>query len=412
MNYAADPLQIANDMMPISDLSTFDMPCLFFGAAATMAKATTPYNLITLLAAVQELGIPILPITWQPKRQLLGRGGTSQVNQALLNLHTRFAFKRVSGKDKLGTPEEEVFRRFINEIAVLWHPSVRSHSNILELQGICWDVPLGEDWNHTEVTSSNPSNIDKVWPVLVFQGSPFCDLYQFAAGEIGRELSISDRLRICLDIGKALAHMQSICRQVKAYSSSRLIMLCLGIIHGDIKPHNIIIFRGDDGSFTAKITDFGFSTRYLHDDDHIMLPESWPWYAPECREYPGFSPQQALITDVFSFGMLCLWFIFEKYLSGVLQLPGAVQSERTSYNCETKHRSLEFLDDLKKRRYLTQFAGQLVMAETSLDAETRRMLECFFNGCLECDPQSRDINIQYSLNHMNIHQYVQPPFAF
>jgi serine/threonine protein kinase len=182
-------------------------------------------------------------------------------------------------------------------------------------------------------------------------------------------------------------------------------MLALDIIHGDIKPQNVLIFKGDNGSFTAKVADFGFSTRSAHDDHHIALPESWPWYAPEIREYPELSPQQAAKTEVFSFGMLCLWFMFEKYLSGVLPLPGAAQSARSSYIYKGEDRSLQFLADLKKEDSLTQLASQLVMVETDLDVESRQMLEHFFRGCLPCDPKSRDVDIQYLLKHMNVHQY-------
>jgi hypothetical protein len=136
-----------------------------------------------------------------------------------------------------------------------------------------------------------------------------------------------------------------------------------------------------------------------------VLPETWPWYAPECRAYPEFTPAQAAKSDVFSFGMLCLWFLFEKYLSGVLPLPKASQSASAFHTYEDVNPSLGFLEDLKKKGSLAQFADQLVMAEAGLDAKTREMLRQFFQGCLACDPQSRDVDMQHSLKHMNIHQY-------
>ena len=172
-----------------------------------------------------------------------------------------------------------------------------------------------------------------------------------------------------------------------------------------MKPENVLVFKGDDGSFTIKVADFGFSTWYDGDDNHIVLHETWPWYAPECRAYPEFTPAQAAKTDVFSFGMLCLWFMFEKYLSGVLPLPEAAQPARSSYTYKGENWSLQFLADLKKEDSLTQLASQLVMAEAGLDVESRQMLEQFFRGCLACDPKSRNVDIQYLLKHMNMYQY-------
>jgi hypothetical protein len=66
---------------------------------------------------------------------------------------------------------------------------------------------------------------------------------------------------------------------------------------------------------------------------------------PEYDEYPEFSSAMAMKIDVFSFGMLCLWFMFEKYLTGVLPLPDIVKSEGSSCPYEGEHRSLKFLSD-------------------------------------------------------------------
>jgi hypothetical protein len=64
---------------------------------------------------------------------------------------------------------------------VLRHPSIRCHPNIVELQGIRWDIAtkLNCNYNNAEKT---------VWPVLVLQKSQFGDLYQFMNLSIGQEL--------------------------------------------------------------------------------------------------------------------------------------------------------------------------------------------------------------------------------
>jgi hypothetical protein len=74
---------------------------------------------------------------------------------------------------------------------VLGHASTRNHPNIVDLQGICWDV----------------ASDDKVWPVLVFEKSQYGDLHNFTTLSIGRELSVADRLKLCVDVSKAISDM-------------------------------------------------------------------------------------------------------------------------------------------------------------------------------------------------------------
>lgn len=175
------------------------------------------------------------------------------------------------------------------------------------------------------------------------------------------------------------------------------------IVHGDVKPQNVLVFRADDGSFTAKVADFGFSTRYAQDDTRIVLHWSRPWRAPEFDEYHEFTPVQALKTDVFSFGLLCLWFLFEKSLSGILPLPRVAQLESLSHAYKGEEQAFELLDDLKKTDSLVRFANQLVIAEAGFNDETKDMLQNYFSGCLVSDPTVRDVDMQHSLKHMNIH---------
>jgi serine/threonine protein kinase len=85
----------------------------------------------------------------------------------------------------------------------------------------------------------------------------------------------------------------------------------LGIVHGDIKPHNILIFGNNSPHFTAKLTDFGYS-RFLAPQESksfIYLPASRPWTAPE-HHHRGFNFVAAKKQDVYCFGMYSLWLIF------------------------------------------------------------------------------------------------------
>src|SRR5438046_9225474 len=85
----------------------------------------------------------------------------------------------------------------------------------------------------------------------------------------------------------------------------------IGIIHGDVKPQNILIFKDDSGNYVAKVADFGYSTQFVNDEELVKMPKSWPWNAPE-HHHRGFKPSQARKMDAYSFGILCLWLMFKE----------------------------------------------------------------------------------------------------
>ena len=70
----------------------------------------------------------------------------------------------------------------------------------------------------------------------------------------------------------------------------------------------MLVFDKDTTVFTAKVADFGYSTRWAVPNDLIQMPRSQPWAAPEWH-HRGFTPAQAMLMDTYSFGMLVLWLI-------------------------------------------------------------------------------------------------------
>jgi hypothetical protein len=176
---------------------SFYKPRYLSDASFQSLQATNAsYDLITFLAVIQKLQIEILPITWQAARQPIGVGATGRINEALINLHTSFAFKCVSDRHKERESKEAIIQILINEVTVLGHEHIRNHPNIVELQGICWDV-------------SNDEGDDKVWPVLVFKKTQYADLYNCAMLPVGRELCFTERLKLCTDVGTAIWDMHS-----------------------------------------------------------------------------------------------------------------------------------------------------------------------------------------------------------
>jgi hypothetical protein len=93
-------------------------------------------------------------------------------------------------------------------MVILCHAQIRNHPNILELQGIGWDISNHADQKDPTASRSLGKGF-KVWPVLVFEKSGYGDLFSFACSKEGRELGFHERLALCSHVGRAVAQMQS-----------------------------------------------------------------------------------------------------------------------------------------------------------------------------------------------------------
>lgn len=381
--------------MSAEKVSSIFRPLSLSDVHVTQAKESTSdsYDLITFLAVIQKLGIDILPITWQAARPRLGAGATGIVTQALINLHTSFAFKCLSDAQKSPKNSGDAISALINEVLVLGHPSVRKHPNIAELHGICWEV------------STDGQGVDSVWPVLVFEKSQNEDLLRFARLPVGRDLNFTERLEICVQIGTAICDMHFNSKQTKrAWLCRQRAKSSLEFIHGDIKPSNILVFKSAAGSYTARVTDFGYSTRFLSENHDFKMSGTFPWEAPE-HSSDKVKPRQARSMDAFSYGMVCVWLLFEKYLSGILPLPEDVRwAERHFQNKILEGPGIEALRGLKEGNELALLAGQLVSSEESINEGMKKNVRRFLDKLLACNPAERVIDLRELKGHSTTEQ--------
>jgi hypothetical protein len=118
----------------------------------------------------------------------------------------------------------------------------------------------------------------------------------------------------------------------------------------------------------------------MSDNDFAKMPLSRPWNAPEWH-HRAFKASDMIKMDVYSFGMLCLWFLFQ----GNEQYPGQ-----------------NAIEGLKSNDTLRVLAQQLIVTTVGLDNEQKSKLERFFNLTLVRDPKGRGAGFERLL-HLLIH---------
>lgn len=156
-----------------------------------------------------------------------------------------------------------------------------------------------------------------------------------------------------------------------------------GIIHGDIKPENVLIFFDHDSRPLAKVTDFGYSTVFATDRDLVTMPDSGVWTAPE-RHYRGFYPEKAKKMDIYSFGMLCVWLL--------------------CYNTESKPGRTFRKDFEGTSEEDKSFISELLEGSENLEDEDRRKIQKFLFLSLATDPEERLSNFNELLPFLSLNR--------
>ena len=155
-----------------------------------------------------------------------------------------------------------------------------------------------------------------------------------------------------------------------------------------MKPENVLIFRNAQ-RYTAKVTDFGLSIRNTDQDHLVQVGGSRPWTAPELN-LNSLTIAQAKNTDIFSYGMLVFWILFEKYFSGDVPLPAeSCQIAQLFESEQQKTLSLVVIERLKHGTELNVLAKMLVRNEQSIGNGEVQQLQGFFDKALSCDPEDR-----------------------
>lgn len=154
------------------------------------------------------------------------------------------------------------------------------------------------------------------------------------------------------------------------------------MIHGDLKPDNILIFSNELNGYVAKVIDFGYSGLSLErvEDSKFQLPISRPWNAPEVTEWSSaFILDDARKADIYSFGLICLWVLFHNKFP----TPGTEDDGPTD--------DLDWIQTLRTNDLLYPFAMECMEDTESLSEDEIEGLALFFSWTLATEPLTRQL---------------------
>ena len=175
------------------------------------------------------------------------------------------------------------------------------------------------------------------------------------------------------------------------FQRAQLLTRATGVIHGDIKPANILMFRDSIGEVVPRMADFGYST-IVHqngDNETIKLPRSRPWDAPE-HTFGPCNFVAASRMDIFSLGMVCLWVLcHQKAGEETLLLP---VPDSNAIDISTGFSWSRSIEQWKESDHLIRLAKSAAHSFENLPNNQQNRLDEFFTSALQIKPTDREHN--------------------
>ncbi|KAM7217619.1 hypothetical protein V8F06_007003 [Rhypophila decipiens] len=244
---------------------------------------------------------------------------------------------------------DQSLRGFISELRILSHPRLRNDKNIIRALGIHWDY----------LETGFPE------PVLILEEATM-DLREYI--EQMRSLPFETKREIALDIARGIVALHS-----------------CGIIHGDIKPENVLmtIDEGHDSRPVAKISDFSLSfpdtgeTRRLVGATRMYRAPEWQKAAPTSHLKQ---------TDVYSYGLVFADIILGlPYYEDGHVVPRSMRMDRSNHIQSLK-------DEDEIRRLLYKAIKEKDKSHPDLHLENIPLLGRILDCTLQLNPTERSLS--------------------
>lgn len=332
-------------------------------------------------------------------RILLGEGATSTVFQTIIDPRARSITspqsrsyrdlrKAIAIKQKRrrgshidsATPISAWLRAFYSDLRVMSHESLADCDNVVTLLGVFWEA-------YREGTKQIISPC-LVMPAAAPDTADLESLYQTLKGK--GFLAIEGKLRIFFDVVSGIAELHK-----------------RGIVHGDVKARNILIFQTPGPrAITAKIADFTHSIfladipsdEYGIESDPPMYTGTRPYCIPEVRKQHRsmvegqatayrIPASQLKACDMYGLGLLLLS-ILDDHARDLIQI---LHPLAETYDVDAKqtlidawHEAPDALID-----FCTTAVGPTEIKEhLSIPPELPIVQDCF-KMCLQHDPADR-----------------------
>jgi serine/threonine protein kinase len=194
----------------------------------------------------------------------------------------------------ISTDTERAVTNFIKELQVLGHPPLRGHPNIPNLLGIAWE---------------DGADGETMWPVICIEYATLGTLAELQHSQ--KILASAEKNRILLDVGLGMEALK----------------MC-GIIHGDLKARNVLMFphSSSPNAMIAKISDFAdvWIVQDIPKDQKVTINRGTiSSCSPEFES--DVPPEDLELIDFYCYGLL-VWRVlldgqdpFEQYFKRVQQ---------------------------------------------------------------------------------------------
>ncbi|KAF7509927.1 hypothetical protein GJ744_007241 [Endocarpon pusillum] len=206
---------------------------------------------------------------------------------ALKQLNLDVAYS-MSSQDESAKDYRTKMASFTMELRLMSHELLKSHPNIVRLCGITWKQQQSS-LLHDLITT----------PVLIVERASLhlnlpLTLENHVLTETSGRLSGEEKARLLYQVASGLCALHA-----------------LGVVHGDMKPSNVLLFQAQDG-LSAKISDFGFC---IVSDNRVEALRGGTafWSPPECLPHasPDAGTQRLKNTrDYYSYGLVGLFVLF------------------------------------------------------------------------------------------------------